>query len=545
MQTPYSSEDGESDVTSDGGYTAWTIDEFRPLLQLAIKHRKSTQCIAWKDVMDHVSGWNVVVCQNQYHNILRRYRDYISGNHVIDRFKAIVVELEALLQECNRLDDKFREYRNPWTLLKDLEMIELYHQGKPWDQIAGILGMKNKEQCTTRVYGLIRRQRKIDKGQMVLADQDQPLVTGQLPSGRTVALGQLEFTDMPIKEQRITKFTKTWTQADDDKLQDLMAQQAKFKYSDFKEHFPGVGYEQLRKAFQRVSSRRDDRAKPWTKEEEVALMHLVEKHGRRWKKIAEKLPTDRSPQQCYDLYRLRSNGMQRKKNTWTEEEYLRLEILVELFMQEKLLPIPGRRNTRRGMRTCQSSPTLIPDDLASVDELKQLLDNLQGQRSHKESPAEPDSQQNKRIKWKWVAPYMSSKTLAQCQIKWHFLQSIKQRSKIPIYVGPWTREEDLELYKLYTRAPNKWKWISENLPKFRDYQPIIKRYNKYIKYYVDLLKNQKEAGWDPTDDQFEEVHKLCEIRSWRHRLLKGYRIQDGYKAPDDLNLEGDSYCFDN
>ncbi|KAI9503462.1 hypothetical protein BX070DRAFT_262478 [Coemansia spiralis] len=544
MQTPVSPKNGGSEVSIDLSKSSWTADEFRTLLQLAKTNRMDNQCISWKRVMDHVSAYTLDSYRNLYYYLLRQYREYISGNNISDYYKGIVVELQSLLQECHELDKEPRKARTTWTVDQDIKLLELSCQYKTYRQIADILGKKNGQRCKDRIQKLIERQEELDKKQMILANRDQ-LVTGKLPDGRIVTLGPPELISSGEKEQ-ITKSARTWTQANDDKLYGLVREQGKFEYRVFKEHFPGVGYAEMRRAFQRISTpRRNKRNRLWTEEEEQTLMQLVDKYGKRWKRIAEEMPTDHNPNQCQAVYLNRSKGIQRIENIWPEEESLRLEILVELSMQNKLLSSSEQEDTTNDSRIHIPFSSLVPDISASVDELKRQLAELRKLRTHEELLADPNSRHTCRIHWKLIAPHMLPKTVEQCSGRWRSLQLIKHKASNPFYEGPWTRDEDLQLYRLYTQAPSKWKWISENLPRYRDYTTLSSRYNTHIKYYVDLLKRKRGADWSPTDDQFKEVHRLCEIKAWRHRLLKGYRIIDGHKAPANLDVNGDSYCFDN
>ncbi|KAI9505348.1 hypothetical protein BX070DRAFT_222027 [Coemansia spiralis] len=536
--------------------TCWTTDQSKMLLQLAKTNREDNNSVAWKDVMVYVSGWTTSSCAKRYQMIMENYCKYLSGANITDHYKDIVLAAGDLLQECHELDEKFRANRLEWTLEQDVEMLELLRQGKKSGPVAEALGMKSGKHCLGRIRQLVDRQVKFDKNQLTLANPDQFIPTGQLPNGRTVMLGQVEFIRRQRKTQQktITKPRsgptpkRLWTQADDDKLYDLVMQRGKFVHKEIREHFPGVPNYHFYQSLNRIlGSHRDSRHMFWTEEEEEALMQLVEKHGTDWRKIAKEMPTERNPSQCYTTYRNRFRGIQRRENLWPEEESLRLEIVVELFMQNKLLPFSQQKNTLRSSRTLRSSLSSVPAESASVDELKEKLDRLRGQSAHEELSEDSGSQENKKIDWKAIAPYMASKTPKQCYHRWYAIQRKIYGVRNSLYEGPWTREEDLELYKLYAQSPRRWRWrwISENLPRLRDVYAIQHRYFKFIRYYIDLLINQRGNIWDPASDQFEEVHKLCEIKAWRRRHTKGYRIRDGYGPPADLDINGDKYCFEN
>ncbi|KAJ2908229.1 hypothetical protein GGI21_003095, partial [Coemansia aciculifera] len=53
-----------------------------------------------------------------------------------------------------------------------------------------------------------------------------------------------------------------------------------------------------------------------------------------------------------------------------------------------------------------------------------------------------------------------------------------------------------------------------------------------------MLRKCRGAEWDPTADQFKEVHMRCEILAWSRRQLEGYRPHDPYEGPQDLDLTG-------
>ncbi|KAI9504865.1 hypothetical protein BX070DRAFT_233045 [Coemansia spiralis] len=527
--------------------TLWTTDQSKLLLQLAKANREDNYSVAWKEVMAYVSGWTPAACATRYKTMMKQYRKYLSGANISDHYKDIVLEAEDLFQECQEFDDKFRNIRVEWTLEQDVEMLELFCQGKKSRQVAEALGLKSGKHCKGRIRQLVDRQDKFDRNQLILANPDQLIPTRQLPDGRTVMVGQIEFVDRRVKKQKTKpQPTRLWTQADDDRLHDLVMERGKFVFSELKQHFPGTRVHHFYRSLDRIPvSNRETPQMLWTEEEEEALMQLVEKHGLEWRKIAKEMPTNRNTAQCRAFYRLRTMGVPRKTTIWPEEENLRLEIVVELFKQNVLLPFSQQVNTPCRSRSLRSSSSLVPDKSATVDELKEKLDDLRRLGAYGELSEDPDDQGDKKIDWKVIAPYMTSKTPRQCYRRWFAIQRKRHGLRNSLYEGPWTREEDLELYKLYTQAPQRWKWISENLPRFRDVHKIQRRYFKHIKYYVDLLIKQRGSDWDPTGDQFEEIHRLCEIKAWRNRQFKGYRIRDGYEPPANLDLNGDSYCLEN
>ncbi|KAI9504366.1 hypothetical protein BX070DRAFT_223916 [Coemansia spiralis] len=434
--------------------------------------------------------------------------------------------------------------RAEWTLKDDQRLLELLSLDKTWEQVAYSMGKFTGQQCIRRKYSLIYRQKRLDKQQAILANSEQPPVTGALPDGTVVTLGKIEFSNIQ-KKNTIAKHTKTWSRVDDDKLYDLVTQQREFDYNYLKSYFPGTSISQMYQALQRISSARfeDHGYKMWTREEEEILLRLVQKHGAKWKKIAEEMPTERRPMQCLMFYRYAINGVERRRDIWTKKETLRLETLVELFMQGKLLPLSEQKGLISNPQSSKSPTVLFPDKLASVEQLERILCYLKRQRLCEKLSADSGSMQNKRINWNLIAPYMAPKTKTQCNIGWHNLQEARRKATNPSCEEPWTREEDLGLYTLYAQAPKQWSWIIKHLPRYRYRHSVKYRYNNHIKYYIDLLRKRKKPSWDPTDDQFEEVHRLCEIKAWRARRLTGYRIKDGYIPPADLNLNGDSYCF--
>ncbi|KAJ2620394.1 Myb- protein B [Coemansia spiralis] len=370
-QTTVPSKLGKSKIQVDlVGNETWSTDEFKSLLRLTLRYREANRRISWQNLMHYVLGYTKETCNNQYRLILAQYQNCVSGCEIPDNYKNIVIELKELLKECSVLDEIYRTVTAKWTLEDDQRLLMLLNRGKAWSQIASEMGKFTERQCITRKYRLIDRKKKLDQQLLSGLELHQPLVMGTLPDGTTVALGEIEFIHRKVKKETPI-FTKSWTQADDDKLYDLVTQQRRFDYEYLKSYFPEIGYNQMIMALQRISIQRDRGSDMWTKEEEEVLDNLIRKHGKKWTKIAREMPTERTAKQCYDHCRWRSKGTQLKSTIWSEKETILLEVLVELFMQNKLLPLSEQR-TRASESTERTLIKLLaPGNSAPIDELQQ------------------------------------------------------------------------------------------------------------------------------------------------------------------------------
>ncbi|KAI9503080.1 hypothetical protein BX070DRAFT_142037 [Coemansia spiralis] len=192
-------------------------------------------------------------------------------------------------------------------------------------------------------------------------------------------------------------------QANDDKGQNLLIQQGKSGHSVLKEHFPEARCFQIYYAFKRISSfRRVSCNNFWTKDEEETLVQLVNKHGTRWKMTAEKMSTDCSPHHYQMFHRQRSKRFLQGENIWPREEFLRLEIVIELSIQDKLLSSSEQEDITSALQIHASSSSLILDKSALTDELRQQSDDLRKNRPCKEMSIEPDNQLIKKRNWRLV-----------------------------------------------------------------------------------------------------------------------------------------------
>lgn len=141
-------------------------------------------------------------------------------------------------------------------------------------------------------------------------------------------------------------------------------------------------------------------------------------------------------------------------------------------------------------------------------------------------------------KWRLIALAMTTRTAPQCYRQWHHLKLTDKQNQIETCTGPWTQEEDACLYELYQQSPEQYGWISKKLPHPRKVRTVRSRYKNYIRKYVAMLQRCRGAKWDPMLDQFAEVHMRCEIGAWHKKTLEGYRAQDPYPDPFELDLTG-------
>ncbi|KAJ2852425.1 hypothetical protein IWW36_000312 [Coemansia brasiliensis] len=153
----------------------------------------------------------------------------------------------------------------------------------------------------------------------------------------------------------------------------------------------------------------------------------------------------------------------------------------------------------------------------------------------------------KPIPWMLIALYMDGRSAIQCRSKWNSdrihdrqfklkLDSSSPKDRADIYIGPWTQEEDRQLYILSKKYPNYPKDIQNQLPRYRRPLAIMARC-RLIKRYVKMLKECR-PNWDPLEDSFAEVHMRCELYSWHWAKMEGYRPNDPYPCPLNFDFTG-------
>ncbi|KAJ1960530.1 hypothetical protein GGI12_003748 [Dipsacomyces acuminosporus] len=334
-----------------------------------------------------------------------------------------------------------------------------------------------------------------------------------------------------------------WTKAEDERLRELVIEKRRFDHLDLRRHFPGFNYYNIYNALQRLSAEPGHVKGLWTNAEHRSLLKLIDEYGDDWLKVAENMPTRRTVSQCRAHYMTCCTKPVVKRGRWSNEEEEKLRHLVAICKEGKLRPeIEVFYQSKSG----SSQPSLIkgsassksPRDisLARFELYSRFADALKRDKGSR-TDAQGKNSTATKIVWPLVASYMETRSVTQCRLKWFYMQK-GRGSEDAVYSGPWTRGEDAALYKLYHKHPRRWLWIAQNLPRRRKWISVRARYNSYVRRYVDMLKECKPAGWDPADDQFEEVHARCEILAWYRGQLEGYRAGDPYQCPYDMDLTG-------
>ncbi|KAJ1945317.1 hypothetical protein GGF37_001759 [Kickxella alabastrina] len=399
-----------------------------------------------------------------------------------------------------------------------------------WADIVKALGKFTVKECETR-YAVVRnRQRSIQKrGAAAILNN----------TGRTSA-----FRHVP--ERNPDDPPKLWGLAEDLKLIELLKERGEFDFVEFQKYIPEFSQSSMYNALDRILCYPAHATGNWTPSEDAALLKLVHTYGVDWKRISEEMPTGRSSVQCRSHYTTQIARPVLTQRRWSDEEVRQLELLVNLNTRTVYVD----NSTHQPMLDKETNVLLklVSDSTTISSKLSGLLQALgQDMGNSSEIDAlilkqtEGNEQAAKRairkIDWPLIASYLMPRTPLQCSIKWARVRYAKLEAQ-DMYWGPWTREEDVQLYKLYCRAPGKWVWISENLARPRSHFLAKKRYVYYVGRYINMLKACKGPDWDPVADQLEEVHMRCEISAWYTQRLEGYRPQDPYPCPYNVDLTG-------
>ncbi|KAI8325069.1 hypothetical protein GQ54DRAFT_302136 [Martensiomyces pterosporus] len=224
-----------------------------------------------------------------------------------------------------------------------------------------------------------------------------------------------------------------------------------------------------------------------------------------------------------------------KRGRWSKEEEEQLRHLVDICVKGQLSPEIVLQRHQKGTQSRPSSVDNI--NAAKFEMYGRFADALKKDNSSRLN-SQGDSTAG-AIVWPLISTYMGVRTASQCRLKWYYMQKNSSSDDgCEFYKGPWTRDEDATLYRLYRMNPGRWLWIHQGLPRRRKLISVKARYVTYVGRYVEMLRRCRPPGWDPMDDQFEEVHMRCEILAWHRGQLEGYRDSDPYESPYDLDLTG-------
>ncbi|KAJ2806278.1 hypothetical protein H4R20_001746, partial [Coemansia guatemalensis] len=329
------------------------------------------------------------------------------------------------------------------------------------------------------------------------------------------------------------KVEKVWTSADTQILRGLLETHGGFYYPKFVKYLPGFSYGQMHQEFERLQVGTFCKSGRWTASERKELLDLARKYSEDWFLVSQNMSTPRTVTQCRAIYRVIMLGHTQEPSRWSPEETQRLHHLVNLFYQGKLDfnqdDTSSRNKVEYGLPSTDPSPS---------PRLQRMMRALKHDTTQSESTlVNTPARRRSGIPWKKIASFMRFRTPAQCMSKWSNERRIQMHEQ-EVFAGPWSLEEDRALYKLFLQAPRKWSWIARNLPRRRRLQNISWRHKYCIMQYVAMLKQCRGPTWDPLADGFEEVHFRCEIHAWYTGSTEGYRSQDGYACPYDLDLTG-------
>ncbi|KAJ2453716.1 hypothetical protein EV183_002015 [Coemansia sp. RSA 2336] len=384
-----------------------------------------------------------------------------------------------------------RGYR--WTTEEHEKFLALRSiMGNKWRSVSEMLKTRTASQCGTHWLGILRaRKRTVDQ--------------------------------RPAEPTR--RSSKRWTSKETDKLRELLLEHKQFDFQAISKHFEGFSRSRLHYAFEELLS--GGTRGRWSKEECRELLKLARDYQNDWTKVSMHMPTSRSKVQCCMMYNRLMMGAHRGYKRWTLEETRRLNELVD-YWQRANSPNSDKKARQNDSvtRAFQKDVAANRITLSSLPTLKERPDLVKSRKS---------------IPWMLIALHMDGRSAIQCRNKWNS-DRVHDRQLKPnldaaaaenhVYAGPWTQEEDRQLYALSIKYPKHPKEIQKRLPRYRRALAIMAR-DRLIKRYVNML-SECRSDWDPLADGFAEVHMRCEVYAWYWAKMEGYRPNDPYPCPLDF-----------
>mmetsp|Transcript_23229 Transcript_23229/g.40994 ORF Transcript_23229/g.40994 Transcript_23229/m.40994 type:complete len:828 (+) Transcript_23229:960-3443(+) len=208
----------------------------------------------------------------------------------------------------------------------------------------------------------------------------------------------------------------------------------------------------------------------WHLEEDSKLKQLVDKFGKEWKPIAERMDvpehtTRRSENDCKDRWEQLTKAPY-KKGTWTSEEDARLRRLIENVEKrnwgEVASLIPGRSAKQCRERWCYNLDPTINKTPWKPEEDSILM----------------KSQLDLGNKWAKIASMLPGRTENAVKTRFKSIMRAKKRE--------WMPDEDETIMRLHQQLGSRWDAIAEKLPN-RSKNAIKTRYRALSKGITSQL----------------------------------------------------------
>ncbi|KAJ1743391.1 hypothetical protein LPJ55_001772 [Coemansia sp. RSA 990] len=459
----------------------WQVEEKQKLMSLVKQQLETSDSIDWTAISKEIPGRSAQSCKIRY-----------------NKTQSIRIEdIESGTQEELGMKRAGRGYR--WTVEEHEKFLTLRSiMGNKWGSVSEMLKTRTAIQCGTHWLGIVRA-RKRD------STIDQPAAKPPCQS---------------------SKFH--WTSKETDRLRELLLQHKKFDFQAISKHFKGFSRSRIHYAFEELVN--GGTRGRWSKEECRELLKLARVYQNDWVKVSLYMPTRRSKTQCCMMYSRLMMGAHRGYKKWTLEETQRLNGLVDSWQRTNS---PNSNEDKLNDPVTRAFQKDIAANRITLSSLPTLKD-------------QPDlAKPKKPIPWTLIALHMDGRSAIQCRNKWNS-DRVHDRQPKPkldssaenrVYTGPWTQEEDRQLYVLSIKYPRHLKEIQNQLPRYRRALAIMAR-DRLVKRYVNMLKECR-SDWDPLEDDFAEVHMRCEVYAWYWAKMEGYRPDDPYPCP--LDFAGGSF----
>ncbi|KAJ2185450.1 hypothetical protein EV181_003863 [Coemansia sp. RSA 532] len=363
------------------------------------------------------------------------------------------------------------------------------------------------------------------------------------------------------------RVTKKWTARETEALRAMVVDIGYYEYYEFCARVPGFTYGQVMIALEYLVAGTKVLGR-WSESERQALRRLVHEYPGNWHAVSMHMPTGRTPKQCVNMHSRMVLGSAARRFVWTPETTSRLDRLVSAWhaahrhKESAPEPInePVKEPIEETIKEPAQGPTRVPATGRFVDlgpaastrsaEFDRILKAFKKDVGHDAYPVvaptnyvayEPPPTVARSVRyqiavpWHIIATYMAGPTAMQCKTKWHVHRyaGMARSTDQTICEGPWTCEEDVAVYKSLELLPRNAQAL---LPRRRR-RHAIKWRRRLVKHYVEMLTAGR-PGWDPMADGLAEVHMRCEFSAWYTAKFEGYRPEDPYECPFDLDLTG-------
>ncbi|KAJ2713943.1 hypothetical protein H4R19_001993 [Coemansia spiralis] len=505
MTVTIAAPDGSADVpVTISRLRLWRPSEEESLLRAIKQVNDEHGTIAWREVARLIPNRTATSCRQRYERIIQHSSSAAEAGS--GRGARRAKRPLASTRSTMSLGSRSPRYWTPEEVEQLRQLRAIY--GNKWTYIATHMDGRTVRQCKAK-YNYLR----VNAGKTPGKRGPKPRTPGTPEPGQQT--GQV------------------WRQIDSDKLRKLIVAHGRYSYSELSPHFPGVDYTHLHAAAIRLMDTSAPKHRRWRGHERKALLQLVHEHNHDWVAVATRMPNPCTPTQCRLLYANIILGHTQQRRAWTSDERDRLARLVDLAVKGELEP--------KMFRVAPKKPTtgLTIGSATALPQRFQKIPGLPVATAAAPPPPVRSPTTEGPLPWLLIASHMDGRTAVQCRAMWRH-QTMAKRYSADTYGGPWTTEEDRALYMLYLETPGRWTWILPRLPRRRSRDSVIQRHRDHIAHYVAMLRGCRGAAWDPLADGFEEVHLRCEIRAWYAGHCEGYRPQDPYSCPYDLDLTGRS-----